>query len=168
MDDTGFVNLEVDLTTFYLGNRFTYICSNGARFRVWHQVARTENTTQTTYLSHYTWHSYDNINISPSAFNLGNIVVQPNKIRTCVLSFLFLIRSTKHQYTYSFAGSVRKGSNTANHLIGLARINTQANIDIYRSIKLGSGNILYQCRCILQRVSLVSLNFGLCRFLIFC
>src|SRR6201988_1501994 len=104
MDDSGFVNLEVDLTTFYLGNRFTDIGSYGARFRVWHQVARTENTTQTTYLSHHTWHSDDNINISPSAFNLGNVIVQPNKIRTCVLSLLLLVGSAKHQYAYSFAG----------------------------------------------------------------
>src|SRR3569833_1822078 len=118
MDDNSFVNLKIDLTTFYLGNRFTYICSNGARFRVWHQVARTENTTQTTYLSHYTWHSYDNINISPSAFNLGNIVVLPNKLRTCVLSFLFLIRSTKHQYTYCFVGFVWLCCYTAFFLFG--------------------------------------------------
>src|ERR1700751_550725 len=117
MNDTGFINLEIDLTTFYLSNRFSHLGGYGARFRVWHQVARTENTTQTTYLSHYTWHSDDNIKISPSAFNLGNIVIQTNKIRTCIFSFLFLIRSTKHQYTYSFTGSMRQCCYTTHHLI---------------------------------------------------
>src|ERR1700743_2112975 len=107
MDNTGLVNLEVNFTTFNLGYSFTNFWCYCTRFRVRHQVTRTENTTQTTSLSHNAWHSYDNINISPSTFNFGYIIVQTYVICTCVFSFLFLIRSTKHQYSYSFTGSVR-------------------------------------------------------------
>ena len=53
MNDTEFVDLEVDLTRFHFLNGFAHLHRNRTGLGVRHQAAGTQNTAQRTYLAHY-------------------------------------------------------------------------------------------------------------------
>src|SRR5690606_2842447 len=107
MDDTCLVDFEIDLTAFYVCHSFAYFCSYCTSLRVRHQVSRPQDTSQFTHFSHHRRHRNDDINVSPSTFDLADVLIKTYVICTCSLSFFFLVRSYQSQYTHSLTSPVR-------------------------------------------------------------
>src|SRR5690554_2695361 len=102
MDDTCFINLEINLTTLDIGHSFTDIRRHCTSFWVRHQVTRAQYAPQPSDLCHYTWHGNNDINVSPSSLNLADIIIQSHVVRTGSSGFFLLIRSTKYQNPNGF------------------------------------------------------------------
>ena len=80
-----------DLTTFQVGNGTGHVIGNGSGLGVRHEVTRTQHFTQFTDLRHHGWCGYDNVDIRPARFDLGDELIQANMVGTC-FGFCFLIR----------------------------------------------------------------------------
>src|SRR5664279_2958070 len=124
MNDSGFINLEINLTLLHFFNSLTNFHSNSSTFGVRHQSAWTEYSTKLTDLSHNRWHGYNNIHICPTAFDLVNKIVKTNEIGSGFSCFTLLVGGTENENTCLFSCSVREGNNAANHLIGFSWIYT--------------------------------------------
>ena len=152
MDDTEFINLEIYLTGLNLLYSFTQVHSNGTCLRIRHQTSWSQYLSQSSHFRHYTWHGDNNIDIRPTAFYLGNVLIQANIISSGSLSLFLFIRSTQNKNSLGLTRTMRQGNNTSHHLIGFTRVNTQTNIQIKRSIKLCESNVLDNLYGFLQRV----------------
>ncbi len=158
MDNTSLINLKVNLTLLHFLNSLCYIHCDSATLRVRHQTTRTKETTQRTDLTHARRHSDDNIYISPTSLNLFNVFVKTCVISTGCLSSFFLIGRTETKDANSLTSSVGKRDNATYHLVSLTRVNTKANININRSVKLSCSDILNQLRCLVQSINLPCFN----------
>ena len=130
MYDTCLINLKVNLTLFYLTDSFLNVHGNSTTLRVRHQATRTEHTTQRTNLTHDGRHSDDNINISPTTFNFLDIFVETYIVSTGSLSSFLLVRSAEAEHADSLTRTIWKRNHATNHLVCLARIYTEAYVDI--------------------------------------
>src|SRR5664280_673804 len=108
MNDSAFVNLEINLTLFHFFNSLTNFHSNGSTLRVRHQSARTEYSSELTDFSHYGWHGYYHIHICPASFDLFDKIVKTNEIGSGFFCFSFLIGGAENEYTCLFSCSVRE------------------------------------------------------------
>ena len=158
MNDTSLINLEVNLTLLNLLNSLSDIHCHSTTLRVRHQTTGTEETAQRTNLTHARRHSDDDIDISPATFDLLNILIETSIVSTSCLSSLFLIWCTQSKHANCLTSSVRQRHHAANHLVSLTGINAQANIHIYRSIKLCCRDLLYELCSLFQCVCLPCFN----------
>src|SRR5690606_36096110 len=143
MDDTCFIDLEINLTTLDIGHGFTHFGRYCTGFGVWHQVARAQNASQLSDLCHDTWHGNNDINVSPSSFDLADIIIQSHVVGTGCPGFFLLVGSTKYQNTYGFTCTMWQCGDPPYHLICLTRIYAEAYINIHGCIKFGGGDLLY-------------------------
>ena len=146
MDDPRLIDLEVDLTRLNFLDSSSDVVSDRTALRVWHQATRTEHTTQSTDLTHDSGHGDDDVDVRPATADLLDVFIEADIVSASSLSFGFLVRGAECKHTYLLPRTVREGNDATNHLICLARIDTEANVYINRSIELGIGDFLYQRR----------------------
>ena len=168
MNDTEFVDLEVDLTRFHFLNGFAHLHRNRTGLGVRHQAAGTQNTAQRTNLAHYVRRADDNVNVGPAALDLINKLVQTYVIGAGSLSLSLLLRSTEHQHAHLLTRTVGQRHNAADHLIGLAGIDSQTHVDINRSVEFRERNLLQKSGSLRELVSLIGFHLGVGDLLIFC
>ena len=160
MDDTKLVDLEVNLTGFGLLDGFTDLHGNSASFGVRHQATGTQNTAESTHLGHYAGHGNDNVYIRPTAFNLGDVFIKTVIISSGSFCLFFLVRSAEHEDADSLTSAMGQCHTTTHHLVGFTGVDTQTDVNIHRSIKLGVGDVLHDLNSFLKRVHLVLVEFG--------
>ena len=142
MNDTVFVNLEIDLTLFHLFNGFRNVHSHGSAFGVWHKTAWAEYTAERADLTHDCGLGDDNVDVGPSTLDLVNVFVETHVVGACCFCSCFGIGVTENENSHLFACSVRKGYNTAHHLVGFTRVNAESHVDVDRCVKFGVVNFL--------------------------
>ena len=141
MNDTSLVDFEIDLTSLYLFDSLSHIHGYGAALRVRHETTRTENATECTYLSHDARHGDDDIDISPTAFDFLDVLIETDVVGTSGLSLSFFVGSTEDQNTYLLARTVRESADASHHLVGFAWVDTKSNVHIDRGIEFGGGQL---------------------------
>ena len=158
MDDTGLVDLEINLTLLDFLHSLSNIHSHSATLWVRHQSARSENTSERTNLAHARRHSDNHIHISPAALDLVDIFLEAHVVGTSLLGSSLLVGSAKTEYAHYLASATWQRHHAANHLVGLTGVDTQTNVDVDRSLELGGGDFLHQLGCFLQCVGLPCFN----------
>src|SRR5690606_18929671 len=95
--------------------------------------------------------------VGPTTFNFLHVVVETHVVGACFAGFVLLRWVDECQYTNGLTGSVRKRNGAANHLIGVAWVNTQAHVNVYRRIKCGRSRFFDQSASFFERVLFVRL-----------
>ena len=168
MDDTEFVDLEVDLTGFHLLDGLADFHRNRTGLGVRHQSAGTQNTAQRTDFTHHIGSTDDHVNVGPAGLDLVNILVQTYIVRACSLCLGLLLGSTQHQHAHRLTGSVGKRHHAADHLVRLAGIDSQTHVDIHRSVEFRERNFLQKSGSLRELVSLTGFHLSVGDLLIFC
>ena len=168
MDDTEFVDLEVDLTRFHLLNGLADFHRNRTGLGVRHQAAGTQNTAQRTDLTHYVRRTDDHVDVSPAGLDLVDILVQAYVIGAGSLCFGLLFGSTEHEHPHLLTRTVGQRHNAAHHLVGLAGVNAQADVDINGRVEFRERNFLQKSGGLRELVSLSGFHLSVGDLLIFC
>ena len=142
MNDTEFVDFEVDFTGFHFRYSFAHFHGNRACFGVRHQTARTQNASERSDLGHYVGGRDNDVHIGPTAFDLFDVFVQSNIISAGLFCLVLLVGSAKHQNTHLFSSTMRQGNDTPHHLVGFARVNPEAHVQVDGSIEFRKGDLL--------------------------
>jgi len=104
---------------------------------------------------------------SPAAFDLLDVFVQTDVIGTGGLGLLLLFRSAEHQHAHRLTRTMGQRHDAAHHLIRLAGIDAQTDVDVDRSIEFRKGNFLQKSCGLSELVRLVGLDLRVGIFLIF-
>ena len=168
MNDTVFVNLEVDLTLLNLFYGLCNIVGHCTALGVRHKATGTEDTTESTDLTHDSRLCDYDVNISPATLDLLDVFVKTHVICSGCLCSCFSIGVAEHKHFHLLAGSVRQGYHAANHLVGFAGIHTKANVNVKRCVKLGKSYLLYQGCCLFKSIGFPSFNLLGSLLLVFC
>jgi len=167
VNNTELVDLEVDLAGFNFAYSFGNVHRHRTRLGVRHQAAGTQNAAQRTHLAHDVRRGDDDIHVGPAAFDLLDVFVQTDVIGTGGLGLLLLFRSAEHQHAHRLTRTVGQRHDAAHHLIRLAGIDAQTDVDVDRSIEFRKGNFLQKSCGLSELVRLVGLDLRVGIFLIF-
>ena len=168
MDDAELIDLEVDLTGLHLADGLADLHRHRTGLGVRHQAARTQNTAQRADLAHHVRRTDDDVHVGPSALDLVHELVQTHVIGAGGLGLGLLLGRAEHQHAHRLAGSVRKRHHAADHLVRLARIDAQTDVDINRSVEFRERNFLQKSGCLGKFVSLTGFHLCVGDLLIFC
>ena len=166
MQDTELIHLEVNLTLLYFLNCLGYVHRYCTALGVRHQTTRTEDTAEGTDLTHDLRHSDDDVNISPTTFDFLDVLIQAYIV--CTFGSSLLVSRTECEYANDLTRSVGQAYHATNHLIGLTGVNAQTNVDIYRSVKLCSCDLFYQCGSFRDCIDFTCFNLLSSKSLILC
>ena len=140
---------------------------NSAGLGVRHQATGTEDAAESTNLGHAAGHGDDDIDIGPATFNLGDVLVQAVVIGTGGFGLFLLVGSAKHKDADGLTRAVGQRHTATHHLVGLAGVDTQTNVDIHGSVELGEGDVLHDADSLLEGVHFATVKFGDSLFLFF-
>src|SRR5688572_18026275 len=132
------VYFKSNFTTFNLIDCFRHVIGNCTSLGVRHQVTVTEYFTQLTNLGHHRSRGHDYIDIYPSTFNFLYKFIETHEVGAGSAGFRFFIGSAKHEYLFGFTGAMWQGYCAAYCLVGLFWVNSQADMQVYRCVELGS------------------------------
>lgn len=158
--DTGFVDLEVDLTRFHFANGLGNIHRHRTALGVRHETTGAEYASERTDLTHDGRHRDDHIDVGPTALDFVDIFVETYIVGSGFLRGSFLIGGAEAEHTHHLTGSVGKGYNAAYHLVGLTGVNTETYVDVERSVELGRGDFFHQRASFCKRISLTCFNLS--------
>ena len=168
MDDTELIDLEVDLTGLGFLDSLADFHRDGAGLGVGHQATGTEDATKSTNLGHAAGHGDDDIDVSPTTLNLGDILIKTVVVGTGGFGLFLLVGGAEHEDADGLTRAVRQGHAAANHLVGLAGVNTQTHIDIDGRVELREGDFLHNADSLFERIHFATVKFGDSFFLFFC
>ena len=158
MHDTGFVDLEINLTLLHLLDGLCNIHGYGTALGVRHKSAGAEDAAQGTELAHHRGLRDDHVDICPAFLDLLQIFIKADIVSTCFLGSSFGIGVAEHKHAHLLTGTVRKRNHAAYHLIGLARINSETDIDIKRCVELLERSLLHLFSSLIECISLPGIN----------
>src|SRR3546814_14225128 len=100
MNDPGFINLKINLSSLYVLYSLTNIVGHCTGLGVGHQVTRHWYAAELPYLRHSRLHRDRDLSLRPSRFSLLDTSFQSDKTASLFLSLMLLIGRSEYQYPY--------------------------------------------------------------------
>ena len=135
MDDVGFVQTVLDLTSLCFLNSFYNVRSYSASFWRRHQASWTENFTQTANNAHHVRASDDNVEIHPAALDFLHVLVRASVVCASCQSCVNLVAFAEYHNANGFAGAVWQNDRATNLLLSVTGVNAQSYMDLYGFVK---------------------------------
>lgn len=129
------------------------------RFGVRHETARTEDPADATDLGHDLRHGDADVEVGPTALYLVDEFVEADEIGAGVFSFLFLVGSDEGEYALGLTGAVGQGDRTPQGLVGLPRVDAQADVHVDRSVEFGEVDLFHEGHCLFERIEPLIVHF---------
>src|SRR5512133_2338397 len=157
---TGLVNLELNAAQACFTDHARQVVRLHDRGGLWvrHETARAQDTAEAANLAHHLRRRDRYIDVNPTALALGDQVVETDKSGSGLLGQAGAITLGEDQDTDRLAQPRRQQAGAAHLLIGMARINTQANVNFQGAIELRVRNLLDQVGRFLRRIVLIAIN----------
>ena len=129
MNDVGLIETVLNLTGLCVGNSLSNVRSNGTCLGRGHESARSENFTETADKAHHVGSGDSNVKFHPAlALNSCNKVFSADNLSACGFGCLCVIALCKNSNANLLARSVGKDNSTANLLVGVTGVNTEADM----------------------------------------
>src|SRR5450755_3698524 len=119
------VGAELDLAALDLRHRSGHVGRDRAGLRVGHQATRAEDTPEPAHPAHEVRGGDHRVEVQETALNPFHQVVGANVVRACRASLLGAVTGGEDQDPGRLAGAIRQVDGAADHLVGLAGVNTQ-------------------------------------------
>src|SRR5690554_4764426 len=135
VNDALLINTVFYFTGFRLGDCFCNIGSNGARFRVWHESARTKESSVFTKAWHELRRCNQYVKIELFFIELLQEILSPDNIGACFFGFFVLVFWCEYGNSDCLTGSMRQAYGSANILVSLTRVDTECYMDFHAAVE---------------------------------
>jgi len=138
VDVAGFVHLKFNTTRLNLTDSLAGVVGYSSGLGVRHEAAGSENLTELTHFGHGLRGGNCDIEVSPAFDALLDHVLETDKLSTRFASCLGRCTGLgEHQDADNFAGAMGQRRGSADHLVGLLRVNPKAEGQIDGLVELG-------------------------------
>ena len=130
------VDAELDLAALDLGDRLGDVHRDGAGLRVGHQATRAQHLAQPADLAHEVGGRHRGVEVGPACGDLLDQLVATDLVGAGGPGLLSLVTVGEHHDAGGLAGAVREVDRAADHLVGLARVDAEAQGDLDGRVEL--------------------------------
>ena len=113
-----------------------------AGLRVRHQTTRTEHAAEAADLAHEVRGGDDGVEVQTALRNLVDELVGADDVGARGIRGRGTVTGREDQDPGGLAGAVRQVHGATDHLVGLARVDTQTHGDLDGAVELGGGGVL--------------------------
>ena len=152
------VDAEVDLAALDVLYGLGHIRGDGAGLGVGHQATRAQHTSDPADLGHLIRGGNGGVEIQEATLDLLDEVVAADHVSAGGDGLLCLLADGEHRDPGGLTGAVRQADGAAHHLVGLARVHTEADRDLNGGVLLLRGRLLGQLRRLKRGVKLVAVD----------
>ena len=143
VDDGALVDLELDAACLDLLDRALEVERDGARLRVRHQAAPAEDPSQLADHAHDVRRREGDVELEPAGFDLLDQVLGADLVRTGTERLEGLLALGEDGDADDLARPVRQDDRAADHLVGVAGVDAQAQVRL-------DGCVELDVRCLLR------------------
>ena len=125
--DAGLVDAELHLAGLDFLDRLGDVGGDGAGLRVRHQAARAEHLAELADGAHHVGRRDDGVEVHPAAGDLLDQLLAADTSAPASCGFPLLVGAGDDEHALGLAQPVRQHHRAADHLVGVLRIDAQAN-----------------------------------------
>ena len=137
VDHAGLVEAELDAAALDLFDGAADVGGDGARARVGHQPARAEDFAEPTDRAHHVGRRHGDVEVCPARLDALDQIVRADDVRASRFGFARLVALGERDDALGAARARGQDGRAAHDLIGVARIETGANVQLDRFVELG-------------------------------
>src|SRR5215207_780580 len=152
--DARLLDAELDRAALGGTHRAGHVHGHRTHLRVRHQAARAQNLTQPTDERHHVRGRDAAVEVDVAALDLLDQVLRADHVGTGGACLIGFGAAGEHRHTHGAAGAVRQVADTADHLVGVARVDAEIHGDLDSLIEFRLGALLHQLHRIGERVKL--------------
>src|SRR5216683_2453315 len=142
VDDPELVRPKLDLAALHLAHGARDILGDRARLRVGHEAARAEDLAQRPDARHQVRRRDRGVKVRPALGYLLDEVLAAHEVGPGLLSLASPVADRKHGDAHLLACAVGEHDRPAHHLLGVARIDSQADVSLDGGVELGDRRVL--------------------------
>ncbi len=155
------VRLEFHAAGFHFLHRLGRVFGDRTGLGIRHQTARSEHLAQFTNFHHRFGRGDRNIEVSPTGDALGDHVFETDVLGAGGTGGIRRGTLGEHEHAHDLAAAVRKRNGATHHLVGLFRIDSEAEREIDRLVEFRLGKFGEDRDGILQGIRLLRVHdFG--------
>ncbi|CAB4872108.1 unannotated protein [freshwater metagenome] len=152
------IDAELNLAALDVGDGLGDVHGHRAGLRVRHQATRAQDLAEGSDLAHEVRGRHCGVEVGPAALDLLDQVVGADEIGTCSPRFIGLLAVGEDQDPGGLAGAVREVDGAADHLVGLARVDAEADRHLNSRVELRRDGALGDADGGERRVQLVGVD----------
>ena len=135
------VDAELDLAALDLGDGLGDVGGDGAGLRVRHEAARAEHAAEPADLAHQVGGRDDGVEVEAALGDLVDQLVAADDVGAGGAGLLGAVAGREDQDAGGLAGAVREVDGAADHLVGLAGVDAQAQGDLDGGVELRRAEV---------------------------
>ena len=155
VDIARLVDPELDLARLDLAHGPPHVERHGAELRIGHEAARAQHLAELADLAHEVRGRDGRIELHPSALDSLDEVLGPDHVGARLSSLPLLLTLGEYRHPHRLADSVREHDGTPHHLIGVLRVDPEAQRHVDALVELRGGQLLDDLERLLDGVRLL-------------
>ena len=152
------VDAELDLAGLRLLHRLGHVERDRAGLRIRHQAARTEHATELTDLPHLVRRGDHDVEVEPAVLDLRRGTPCRRSRRRPPRPPAIFAPDGDHEHAHGLAGAGREDDRAAHDLVGVPRIDAEADGDLDRLVELGERHVLDELDAPARRVRVAPIS----------
>src|SRR6266566_3357920 len=143
VDDPELVSAELDLAALGLAHGACNVIRDGARLRVRHQSSGTEDLAERSDLGHHVRRRDRGVEVRPALLHTLHQIVAADHVRARLLRLARPVAHREDGDAHLFACAVGQDHRSADHLLGVTRVDAQANMSLDGGIELRDRGVAH-------------------------
>jgi dihydroorotase len=152
------VGAVLDLAALELRHGASHVVGDGAGLRVRHQATGAERTTETTDERHHVGRGDGDVEVELAGLDLGGEVIGADDVGTRLTRRRSGLAGGEHGHAHILARARRQGHSAADHLVGLAGVDAEADGDVHALVEPALGDRLDDPHGLGRRVELIAVE----------
>ena len=158
VDDTGLVDLELDAAGLDLLDGALEVEGDGARLGVRHQAAAAEDAAEPADHAHHVRRRERDVEVEPAGLDALGEILATDLVGAGAQRLLGLLALGEDDDADALAGAVRQDDRAADHLVGVARVDAQADVGLGRRVEADVAGLLEQVHGLVGRVGALAID----------
>src|SRR6201996_4219774 len=154
------VDAELDLAALDVGHGLGHVRRHGAGLRVRHETARTEHPAEAADLAHQVRGGHNRVEVEEPALDLLDQVVRAHVVGPGRPRGLGAVTGGEDEHASGLARAIRQVYGAADHLVLLAGVDTEPEVDLDGRVELRHLGLLRQFDRIDRAVQRVVVDLG--------
>jgi len=162
VDDRGFVDAELHAAALDLLDRAFDVERDGPGLRVRHQATPAEDLAELADQTHRIGRRDGDVELEPACLDLLDQVLAADLVGPGAQRLLGLLALGKDRDPDLLAGPVRKDDGATDHLVGMARVDPELEMDLHRRVEGDEGGLLRELDRLERLVDLLAIDERRC------